>query len=115
MALAVGKWDKYQKRFQVDFEKLEYISLFRLLRPMYFWKKAKLLEDFGRRAGQQESTMIDEYISTMAAGSLRNGTHLSFHWTLSSSSSGSHLFPRARIHVHQSDQCDFTLNCLYFV
>ncbi|CAL6113522.1 Hypothetical_protein [Hexamita inflata] len=44
---------------------------------------------FGRRhwerAGQQESTMTNEYISTIwPAGSLRNGTHLSFHWTLSS-------------------------------
>ncbi|CAL6044189.1 Hypothetical_protein [Hexamita inflata] len=31
------------------------------------------------------------------------------------SSSGSHLFPRTRIHDHWSDKCDYTSNCWYFV
>ncbi|CAL6038240.1 Hypothetical_protein [Hexamita inflata] len=31
------------------------------------------------------------------------------------SSSGSHLFPRTRTHVHYSNKCDYTSNCLYFV
>ncbi|CAL6044195.1 Hypothetical_protein [Hexamita inflata] len=58
---------------------------FRLLRPLDFWKESQTPRRLRERAGQQESTMINEYISTnWPAGSLRNGTHLSFHWTLSS-------------------------------
>ncbi|CAL6044191.1 Hypothetical_protein [Hexamita inflata] len=58
---------------------------FRLLRPLDFWKESQTPRRLRERAGQQESTMIHEYISTnWPAGSLRNGTHLSFRWTLSS-------------------------------
>ncbi|CAL6086834.1 Hypothetical_protein [Hexamita inflata] len=58
---------------------------FRLLRPLDFWKESQTPRRLRERAGQHESTMINEYISTnSSAGSLRNGTHLSFHWTLSS-------------------------------
>ncbi|CAL6065947.1 Hypothetical_protein [Hexamita inflata] len=61
------------------------IHYFRLLRPLDFWKESQTSRRHWERAGQHESTMIDEYISTnWPAGSLRNGTHLSFHWTLSS-------------------------------
>ncbi|CAL6101338.1 Hypothetical_protein [Hexamita inflata] len=58
---------------------------FGLLRPLDFWKESQTPRRHWERAGQQESIMINEYISTSwPAGSLRNGTHLSFHWTLSS-------------------------------
>ncbi|CAL6038236.1 Hypothetical_protein [Hexamita inflata] len=58
---------------------------FGLLRPLDFWKESQTSRRYWERAGQQESIMINEYISTSwPAGSLRNGTHLSFHWTLSS-------------------------------
>ncbi|CAL6106225.1 Hypothetical_protein [Hexamita inflata] len=58
---------------------------FRLLRLLYFWKESQTPRSQQERAGQQEYTMINEYISAhSSAGSLRNGTHLSFHWTLSS-------------------------------
>ncbi|CAL6092201.1 Hypothetical_protein [Hexamita inflata] len=58
---------------------------FRLLRLLDFSKESQTPRRLRERAGQQESTMIHEYMSTnSSAGSLRNGTHLSFHWTLSS-------------------------------
>ncbi|CAL6107474.1 Hypothetical_protein [Hexamita inflata] len=58
---------------------------FGLLRPLDFWIESQTPRRLRERAGQHESTMINEYISThSSAGSLRNGTHLSFHWTLSS-------------------------------
>ncbi|CAL6070651.1 Hypothetical_protein [Hexamita inflata] len=59
--------------------KEKYFTVF-VLQP--YWisgQEAKLLRRLRERAGQQESIMINEYISTSwPAGSLRNGTHLSF-------------------------------------
>ncbi|CAL6075315.1 Hypothetical_protein [Hexamita inflata] len=58
---------------------------FDLLRSLYFWKEGQTSRRLWKRAGQRESIMINEYISTsFPAGTLRNKTHLSFHWTLSS-------------------------------
>ncbi|CAL6114496.1 Hypothetical_protein [Hexamita inflata] len=58
---------------------------FDLLRPLYFWKDSETSRRLRKRAGQRESIMTNEYISThSSAGSLRNRTHLSFHWTLTS-------------------------------
>ncbi|CAL6092205.1 Hypothetical_protein [Hexamita inflata] len=71
---------------------------FRLLRLLDFSKESQTPQRHWERAGQQESTMIHEYMSTnSSAGSLRNGTHLSFHWTLSHPNLFLGLI---RLHVH---------------
>ncbi|CAL6094191.1 Hypothetical_protein [Hexamita inflata] len=58
---------------------------FRLLRLLDFWKESQTSQLLRERAGQHESIMINEYISTRwLYRTLRIGTHLSFHWTLSS-------------------------------
>ncbi|CAL6004839.1 Hypothetical_protein [Hexamita inflata] len=58
---------------------------FRLLRPLDFWKESQTSRRLRKRAGQRESIMTNEYIGTkQPAGTLRIGTHLSFHWTSSS-------------------------------
>ncbi|CAL6083676.1 Hypothetical_protein [Hexamita inflata] len=54
---------------------------FDALRPLDYWKESQTSRSQQERAGQHESTMINEYMSAhSSAGSLRNGTHLSFHW-----------------------------------
>ncbi|CAL6092203.1 Hypothetical_protein [Hexamita inflata] len=66
-------------------ETVKVFHYFHLLRPLDFSKESQTPRRHWERAGQHESTMIHEYISTnWPAGSLRNGTHLSFLWALSS-------------------------------
>ncbi|CAL6038234.1 Hypothetical_protein [Hexamita inflata] len=45
---------------------------FRLLRPLDFWKESQTSRRHWERAGQQESTMINEYISTTGLLEVRN-------------------------------------------
>ncbi|CAL6073316.1 Hypothetical_protein [Hexamita inflata] len=92
---------------------------FGLLRPQYFWKESQTPRRLRERAGQHESTMINEYISTnWPAGSLRNGTHLSFLWTLSSKlfwvsfvSTCTHSWPLVRFKRFYFEPLALRVNC----
>ncbi|CAL6097304.1 Hypothetical_protein [Hexamita inflata] len=77
---------------------------FGLLRMLDFWKESQTSQLLRERAGQHESITLNEYIDTRwLYRTLRNGTHLSFHWTLPSRlfwvsfvSTHTHSWPLAR-------------------
>ncbi|CAL6070660.1 Hypothetical_protein [Hexamita inflata] len=119
MALAViSRTREYQRNwFQVDFKKLKiYFTIFVCFDRWISGKKAKLLEDFGSElANVNQLGQMNIQVLTGLLEVFETELTCLFTGLYLQDSSGSHLFPYARTHVHQSDMCDYTSNCLYFV
>ncbi|CAL6073308.1 Hypothetical_protein [Hexamita inflata] len=79
-------------------------------------KKARLVEDFGNelantnRLGQMNEQVLDGFTELLESELTCLFTGLQLQ-----DFSVSHSLPRVRIHGHQSDSSDFTLNRLHFV